>query len=136
MMELFNTLNRKREKNFLIICQTFEKEGVTTIEQVEKCRQTILSSAKTYVAFIVLLGLSLAMLFASVALPILVAMGIALLYVITSAYRARELAMRYIDDVLNQPAEIQQEEEMDEVVDSSVDDSADTNVEKNKEKSV
>lgn len=100
MMELFNTLGRKKEKNFYTVCQTFEREGVNTVEQAEKCRAVMLSNAKTYTLFSLLAGLSLAMIFSSVALPILVGMGILLLYIITSVYRGRELVQRFIDEVL------------------------------------
>jgi hypothetical protein len=103
MLGLFNTLARKRQKNFNVICEAFAKEGVTTIEQAEKCRQSMLSNGKTFVLLVILIGLSSALLFSSVYLPILVGMGIVLLYIVTSVYRGRELVQLYIDEVLNKP---------------------------------
>jgi hypothetical protein len=103
MMSLFNTLGRKRERNFHSICRTFEKEGVETVEAAENCRKVMLSNAKAYLIFVLMLGLSLSMLFSSVSFPILVGMGIVLLYILTSVYRARELVARYIEEVLGHP---------------------------------
>jgi len=102
-MALFNTLHRKRERNFLSVCKTFEKEGVETIEAAENCRRVMLSNAKIYVIFVLMIGLSLAMIFQTVYLPILVGMGIVLLYIITSVYRARDIVQRYIEEVLKDP---------------------------------
>jgi hypothetical protein len=103
MMSLFNTLGRKRERNFHSICRTFEKEGVETVEVAENCRKVMLGNAKVYIIFVLMLGLSLSMLFSSVSFPILVGMGIVLLYILTSVYRARELVARYIEEVLGHP---------------------------------
>jgi len=99
-MELFNTLARKREKGFLVTCNTLDREGVDTVEKAEACRQRLHSNAKTYITFIVLVGFSLAMLISSFALPILVGMSILLIYVITSTYRAKQFVSRYIREVL------------------------------------
>ncbi|MFT5117306.1 MAG: hypothetical protein ACI9NY_000835 [Kiritimatiellia bacterium] len=103
MLGLFNTLARKRQKNFNVICEAFTKEGVTTVEKAEHCRQSMLSNGKTFVLITTLIGLSLAMLFSSYSLPILVGMGIVLLYLVTSVYRGRELVQLYIDEVLSKP---------------------------------
>ncbi len=100
IMAMFNTLARKREKNFQAVCTTFEREGVTTLEQAIECREVMLSNAKTYVAFVTLLGLSLAMLLSSVAVPILLGMGVLILYIIASTYRGRQLVQRFINEVL------------------------------------
>lgn len=100
MMELFNTLSRKREKGFLVTCNTLKREGVDTVEKAEACRKRLHSNAITYTSFVVLVGLSLAMLVSSFALPILVGMGILLIYIITSTYRAKQFVSRYIREVL------------------------------------
>jgi len=104
-MKLFNILERKKERNFQIICQTFEDNNIDSEEAVERCRSSMLSNAKTYTMFVLMVGLSLAMLFQSAAAHILVGTGILLLYIWTSAVRARGLASRFIDDVLNNPTE-------------------------------
>ena len=113
-MKLFNTLERKREKNFQVICKTFEEKGVKTVEEAQRCRSTMLSNAKTYTMFVVLLGLSLAMIFKGVASPILVGAGILLLYIWTSTYRGRELVLRYISDVLEKPEKKTEYEDRDD----------------------
>ncbi len=114
IMALFNTLHRKRERNFLSVCKTFEKEGVETIEAAESCRRVMLSNAKIYVIFVTMVGLSLTMIFQSVYLPILVGMGIVLLYIITSVYRARDLVQRYIEEVLKDPEFVPYSQRVDE----------------------
>lgn len=101
MQALFNTLARKREKSFQSLCATFVKQGVATNEQAEACYSTLLDNAKTYTAFIILTGLSLAIVFQGVALPIMVFIVVALLYIVTATYRARRLTRRFIEDVLN-----------------------------------
>jgi len=100
MMELFNTLARKREKGFLVTCNTLKRESVDTVEKAEACRKRLHSNAITYITFVVLVGLSLAMLISSFTLPILVGMGILLIYIITSTYRAKQFVSRYIREVL------------------------------------
>lgn len=111
MMHLFNTLERKRERNFAIICKTFEEKGIRTTEEAQRCRSTMLSNAKVYTAFIAMVGLSLAMLFPAVATLILLGMGLLLVYIWTSTYRGRELVLRYIDEVIEAtPSEDDQEQ--------------------------
>lgn len=99
-MELFNTLARKREKGFLSTTETLMREGVDTVEKAQQCRRRMRSNGMTYVGFVLMVGLSLAMVFSSFALPILVGMGILLLYIITATYRASQFVQRYIDEVL------------------------------------
>jgi hypothetical protein len=110
-MELFNTLARKREKGFLVTCNTLNREGVDTVEKAETCRKRLHSNAKTYITFTVLAGLSLAMLVPSFALPILVGMGILLIYIITSTYRAKQFVSRYIREVLQTEQNTEQKAE-------------------------
>ena len=100
MMELFNTLARKREKGFFVTCNTLKRESVDTVEKAEACRKRLHSNAIIYITFVVLVGLSLAMLISSFTLPILVGMGILLIYIITSTYRAKQFVSRYIREVL------------------------------------
>lgn len=104
-MKLFNILERKKERNFQIICQTFTDNNIDTAEDVARCRRAMLSNAKTYTMFVLLFGFSMAMLFRSLAPHILVGMGILLLYIWTSCVRARGLASRFEKDVLNKPPE-------------------------------
>jgi len=99
-MKLFNTLERKRQKGFLVVCDTLSREGVDTVGKAEACRQRLHSNAITYVMFVLLLGLSLAMLISAFSFPILVAMAILLIYIVTSTYRAKQFITRYIQDVL------------------------------------
>lgn len=100
---LFNTLAIKREKNYALICKTFETEGVTTEEQIHQCRATMLSNAKTCVAFVLLVGGSLAILFSTLAWFIFIAVGVLVLYMIHSAHQGRQLAQRYLEEVINAP---------------------------------
>jgi uncharacterized membrane protein len=99
-MELFNTLGRKRQKGFIVTCDTLSREGVDTVEKAEACRQRLHSNGVTYVSFVLLVGLSLAMLVSSFMLPILVGMVILLIYIITSTYRAKQFVTRYIQEIL------------------------------------
>jgi len=101
MMELFNTLARKREKGFIVTYEALTREGVDTVEKANACRQRLYKNGVTYVCFVLLLGLLLAMLLSSFVLPVLVGMMILLLYIITSTYRARQHVQRYIDEILN-----------------------------------
>ena len=99
-MELFNTLERKRQKGFIVTCDTLSREGVDTVEKAERCRQRLHSNGVTYVSFVLLVGLSLAMLVSSFMLPILVGMVILLIYIVTSTYRAKQFVSRYIQEIL------------------------------------
>jgi hypothetical protein len=99
-MELFNTLGRKRQKGFIVTCDALSREGVDTVEKAEVCRQRLHSNGVTYVSFVLLVGLSLAMLVSSFMLPIVVGMVILLIYIITSTYRAKQFVTRYIQEIL------------------------------------
>ncbi|MFT7389490.1 MAG: hypothetical protein ACI8VC_002757 [Candidatus Endobugula sp.] len=101
MMDLFNTLGRKREKGFIVTCEALTREHVDTVEKAEACRRQLHRNGVTYVSFVLLVGLSLAMLLSSFTLPVLVGMTILLLYIITSTYRAKQHVLRYIKDILN-----------------------------------
>ncbi len=103
IMSLFNTQARRREKNYQAICKTFEREGVDTKEKAEECRRVMLSNAKTYVSFILLIGLSLAIFFSSSATLILICTGIFLVIVITPTVRGRMLITRYIEEFFDKP---------------------------------
>ena len=47
---------RKREKGFLVTCNTLKRESVDTVEKAEACRKRLHSNAITYITFVVLVG--------------------------------------------------------------------------------
>lgn len=102
---MMKVLSHKQERNFATIRSTLEAQNVDTAEAAEACRQNMLTNAKTYCMFVVLVGVSLAVLLATVAVPILVGTGIIVLFIVTSTYRARQLVSRYIDEVLKKSTE-------------------------------
>lgn len=100
MMNIFNSVARKRERGFVVTCETLAREKVDTVEKAEQCRQRLQHNAWLTIAFSIVLGGVLALVLPSVVFPIVVAVSILCLYIITSTYRAKGYVQRYIEDVL------------------------------------
>ena len=106
MMGGFNSVARKREKGFVVTCETLIREQVDTVDKAEACRQRLQRNACLSVAFVFVVGGVLISFFSSIAAPILTGMLILCLYIITSTYRARGYVQRYINEmVLSSPSE-------------------------------
>lgn len=100
MMQLFNSVARKREKGFLVTCETLKREGVDTVEKAQQCQRRLYNNCRIYVLFVLMVGACLAMLFPHVLLPTITGVVIVCLYIVTSSYRAISYVKRYIRDIL------------------------------------
>ncbi|MGS2717679.1 hypothetical protein ACVBE9_05875 [Eionea flava] len=101
MMNMFNSVARKREKGFLVTRETLVRENVDTVEKAETCQRRLQHNAFFAMCLIIVFGGVLAFVFSSVALPIVVGVSILCLYVITSTYRAKSYVQRYIEEMLD-----------------------------------
>ncbi len=101
---LFNTRAIRREKNYALLCQTFAEEKITTEEQIMQCRSAMFNNAKASVAIVFMIGVSLAAIFAKMAVFFLIITALIILSIIHSTHQGRTLALRYLKEVINAPS--------------------------------
>lgn len=99
----FKRLEKKRNLDFHVLKQTFQKNGINDEEKAQKSKQQLLKNAKNQALIVIIFSASLSLIAKNYAPTILVFTIIAIAYIGIFTYRGRICIQRYIDEVINHP---------------------------------